>query len=56
MVWSLSFDPLLPLWALIAGAVVTLLLTGLSGGERVITHVDEDTINQLSSGAIVAFN
>ncbi|MEO9776129.1 hypothetical protein [Roseibium sp.] len=31
MVWSLSFDPLLPLWALAAGAVVTLLLTGLSG-------------------------
>ena len=32
------------------------ILTGLSGGERVITHVDEDTINQLSSGANVAFN
>lgn len=31
MVWSLSFDPLLPLWALVAGAVITLLLTGLSG-------------------------
>jgi len=31
MVWSLSFDPLLPLWALIAGVVVTLLLAGLSG-------------------------
>ncbi|MEM5585450.1 hypothetical protein WNZ15_23540 [Roseibium sp. AS2] len=31
MVWSLSFDPLLPLWALAAGAVVTVLLTGLSG-------------------------
>jgi len=31
MVWSLSFDPLLPLWALIAGLAVALLLTGLSG-------------------------
>lgn len=31
MVWSLSFDPLLPLWALIAGAAITLLLTSLSG-------------------------
>lgn len=31
MVWSLSFDPLLPFWALIAGAVVVFLLAGLSG-------------------------
>ncbi|MEQ8780361.1 MAG: hypothetical protein RIE06_11925 [Roseibium album] len=31
MVWSLSFDPLLPFWALIAGAVVAFLLAGLSG-------------------------
>ena len=31
MVWSLSFDPLLPLWALIAGGVITLLITALSG-------------------------
>ncbi|WP_029065152.1 membrane protein [Labrenzia sp. DG1229] len=31
MVWSLSFDPLLPFWALISGAVVAFLLAGLSG-------------------------
>lgn len=31
MVWSLSFDPLLPLWALIAGVIVALVLAGLSG-------------------------
>ncbi|CTQ60116.1 hypothetical protein [Roseibium album] len=31
MVWSLSFDPLLSFWALIAGAVVAFLLAGLSG-------------------------
>ncbi|MES0880772.1 hypothetical protein [Roseibium sp. SCP14] len=31
MVWSLSFDPLLPLWALIAGAIVVVLLAGLTG-------------------------
>ncbi|TYC55837.1 hypothetical protein FMN50_12490 [Rhodobacterales bacterium] len=31
MVWSLSFDPLLPLWALIAGAVIAVLLAGISG-------------------------
>ncbi|GAB4530632.1 MAG: hypothetical protein Tsb0019_32390 [Roseibium sp.] len=31
MVWSLSFDPLLPLWAIAAGAAAAVLLTGLSG-------------------------
>lgn len=31
MVWSVSFDPLLPLWALIAGAVIVVFLTGFSG-------------------------
>lgn len=31
MVWSLSFDPLLPLWALVAGAAIAVLITGLTG-------------------------
>ena len=31
MVWSLSFDPLLPLWALTAGGVIALFLAALSG-------------------------
>ncbi|WP_305987371.1 hypothetical protein [Roseibium sp. MMSF_3544] len=31
MVWSLSFDPLLPLWALVAGGAVALLVAALSG-------------------------
>jgi hypothetical protein len=31
MVWSLAFDPLVPLWALASGIVIALLLTGLSG-------------------------
>ncbi|MHA7776973.1 hypothetical protein [Roseibium sp. M-1] len=31
MVWSLAFDPLVPLWALISGIVIAVLLTGLSG-------------------------
>ncbi|WP_299472755.1 hypothetical protein [uncultured Roseibium sp.] len=31
MVWSLSFDPLLPLWALIAGGIVVFLIAGFSG-------------------------
>ena len=31
MVWSLAFDPLVPLWALISGIVIAVLLSGLSG-------------------------
>lgn len=31
MVWSLSFDPLLPLWALVAGGAIALFLAALSG-------------------------
>ena len=31
MVWSLSFDPLLPLWALVAGGAIILFLAALSG-------------------------
>ncbi|CTQ51976.1 putative membrane protein [Roseibium album] len=31
MVWSLSFDPLIPLWALSAGLVVALLLSVITG-------------------------
>jgi len=31
MVWSLAFDPLVPLWALFSGIVLAVLLTGLSG-------------------------
>ena len=31
MVWSLAFDPLVPLWALISGIVLAVLLTGFSG-------------------------
>ncbi|MBN9673674.1 hypothetical protein [Roseibium aggregatum] len=31
MVWSLSFDPLLPVWALSIGLVLALVLTGISG-------------------------
>ncbi len=27
MVWSLAFDPLVPLWALVAGGVIAVLLT-----------------------------
>lgn len=31
MVWSLAFDPLVPLWALVAGGVIAVLLTAFSG-------------------------
>ena len=31
MVWSLAFDPLVPLWALVAGGIFALLLTAFSG-------------------------
>ncbi|GAB2184036.1 hypothetical protein [Roseibium sp. LAB1] len=31
MVWSLAFDPLVPLWALVAGGIIALLLTAFSG-------------------------
>ncbi|MBO6859295.1 hypothetical protein [Roseibium sp.] len=31
MVWSLAFDPLVPLWALVAGGVIAVLLTTFSG-------------------------
>ncbi|MEM8703455.1 MAG: hypothetical protein AAGF82_16650 [Pseudomonadota bacterium] len=31
MVWSLSFDPLLPLWALVAGGAIALFIAALSG-------------------------
>jgi hypothetical protein len=35
MVWSLSFDPLIPLWALSAGFVVALLLSVITGFLRI---------------------
>jgi hypothetical protein len=35
MVWSLSFDPLVPLWALSAGFVVALLLSVITGYLRI---------------------
>jgi len=31
MVWSLSFDPLLPLWAIYAGIAIALILSALAG-------------------------
>ncbi|MEE4015396.1 hypothetical protein V1T76_25245 [Roseibium sp. FZY0029] len=31
MVWSLAFDPLVPLWALVAGGVIAVFLTAFSG-------------------------
>ncbi|TYC64576.1 hypothetical protein FMN63_19030 [Stappia sp. BW2] len=31
MVWSLAFDPLVPLWTLVAGGVIVLFLTAFSG-------------------------